>query len=353
MERFLLAPGATLKDRYRIEKTLQVSFSAAEYAAREVGSAARLRVRHLHLDFPNPSSGRRFRHAFRQAAAMLPKLHHRALTPVIDAFDQGPDFFIVGAWVEGATLASIEVPVPAEVALRWMLDVLDAMEVVAAASPLCALADLVPQEVRLRENGSVLLGMSRFVEDAPSQHPFAAPDSVPGVRAQIYSAGALAWWLLLGESPPEPEARRAAAGRLPRALARALLAMLSPDPGRRPASPAACRRLLLAAGAPRPERDRHRRRRPELELTRPGLAAAGAALGVLLFCGACVEGQHLWKLHRQHQIQVQVAAAATAFRHGDWATATEDLERAGNGPASLDRAAQVMLGEAELKAGQP
>jgi serine/threonine-protein kinase len=133
----------------------------------------------------------------------------------------------------------------------------------------------LPAATRLTETAAVI-GTLPYM--SPEQRRGGAVDR----RSDLFSAGvmlyeALTGTLPQGAFPPPSELNR----ELPRAIDRLVLALLAPDPARRPGSAAEAKRLLLAALAPRARRR---------VVAGAGAAATAALAGVLALSGVWRSG---------------------------------------------------------------
>lgn len=153
--------------------------------------------------------------------------------------------------------------------------------------------DLTPGNILLERSGRPLLadlGVARFVGEAPGEalgtEGFVAPEVVDGGRvtpaADVYAAGALAWWCVTGEVPGPASWRpplESLAPGLPAAWRETTIRALASDPAARPTAAevalawfdsAPCEPLRLVVGSDETSLLTHRLRRPVAEVVEPG-----------------------------------------------------------------------------------
>ena len=158
--------------------------------------------------------------------------------------------------------------------------------------------DVSPANVLLERAGRPLLadlGVARFVGEAPGEalgtEGFVAPEVVDGgpvtPAADVYAAGALAWWCVTGEAPGPASWRQpleSLAPGLPEPWRAATVRALSSDPAGRPSAAelalawfdsAQCEPLRLVVGTDETSLLTHRLRRPPSELHEPAPPAHG------------------------------------------------------------------------------
>ncbi len=187
--------------------------------------------------------------------------------------------------------------------------------------------DVTPGNVLLERTGRPLLadlGVARFVGEAPGEavgtEGFVAPEVVDGgavtPAADVYAAGALAWWCVTGQVPGPASWRaplESLAPGLPEAWCETTTQALASDPAARPSAAqlalawfdaAPCEPLRLVVGTDETSLLTHRLRRPQseaVEVRRPAkqrrfaraapagrapAALAGAGLVAVLAIGA-------------------------------------------------------------------
>ncbi|HEY4002558.1 MAG TPA: tetratricopeptide repeat protein [Candidatus Xenobia bacterium] len=351
---YVLSPGAILKDRYCIQRIIHQDGPVVEYLAQDCANGARYRVRQVHMVYTDPNTSRRHRQSFRDTAPQLIGLHHRALVAVLDCYDEGPDFFTIAAWIEGPSLAATPVPVSTEVALRWVMDILEAMEVVATSSARIMLPVLSPHTIRVRENGTIVIGSLRCIDDGTPQDntptPFYNGETPRSFKTDVYTLGALAWWLVTGQYPPSPAERKTPPIGVSATLHQGLLRMMNPDPRRRPGSPTQARQCLIQSGA----HPQGQRRRPR-PMRWPAVVGTAAVAGMLVGSVPLVRDEmHHWREARHEQsIEATLGAAHTALRQGEWRLALTDFVAARRIAGSLSPTDTVGLAQAERLCWHP
>lgn len=168
--------------------------------------------------------------------------------------------------------------------------------------------DVTPGNILLERTGRPLLadlGVARFVGEAPGEavgtEGFVAPEVVDGgavtSAADVYSAGALAWWCVTGQVPGPASWRaplESLAPGLPQAWRETTTQALASDPADRPTAAelalawfdsSPCEPLRLVVGTDETSLLTHRLRRPASEVEEPrtsasnrGVARAGPAV---------------------------------------------------------------------------
>lgn len=204
----------------------------------------------------------RAREQFKQEAQLLGRLHHTRVVGCLDQFSENGTEYLVMDLVEGQTLEAwvLERRPDRKRALALFRQLLEAVEAVHGAG--LVHRDLNPRNIMLQaKNGQPVLidfGLARakgegtatvgFTDGytAPEQYD---PNCPRDVKLDIYSLGAVLYFLLNGEAPPKAVDRFQ--GRslhwskgLPKALRRIIEEAMALEPGRRIATVAQLQECL-------------------------------------------------------------------------------------------------------------
>lgn len=165
----------------------------------------------------------RIRQTFINEARTLAHLNNKSIVKVIDIFDENGTSYMVMPFVEGTTLKSIvekEGPMECEIAINYMVQICEALTYVHSKDILHR--DVTPDNVIVtREQKIVLIdfGSARKFVDNKTQRqttivkPGYAPleqhsaRSRKGAYTDIYSVGAVFYYLLTGERPMDATER--------------------------------------------------------------------------------------------------------------------------------------------------
>lgn len=218
-------------------------------------------------------------------ARTLASLSHPRLPRYIEHFEENGVLYLVMEKIEGEDLARLRKAGrsfgPEEV-MRMLEDVASALTYLHGRAPSIVHRDVKPGNVIRRPDGSFALVDLGAVRDrlkagggstVVGTFGFMAPEQFQGrasARSDVYGLGATALAMLTGEEPEDLpheglgiDVARALPPGTPAPLARALTAMLVPDPDRRVASMADALSLLRASiPAPRPEPPPAAKRKP-------------------------------------------------------------------------------------------
>jgi hypothetical protein len=268
----MLAQSERVAGRYRLEALLAQGGMSAVYRAFDESNGTRVALK------------RRTVHDERDAR-MFEREYHTLVSlkhpRIIEAYDYGVDSH--GAYytmelLDGGDLRELVAP-PYRTACRYLRDVASSLALLHARRLLHR--DITPSNVRVTGDGRGKLidfgvlasfGVAEVVAGTP---PFVPPEALGGApldqRADLFSLGALAYWLLTGRhafparaidelpaawrTPPVapsevcPEPKPGAGERIPEALDVLVLALLSTNPLARPVSAAeVIDRLTAIAG---------------------------------------------------------------------------------------------------------
>jgi hypothetical protein len=324
----VLRPG-THFTHYEIEAYAGSGETGVVYRARDVRLDRPVALR---IIAPQYAADAVIRARLNREATLAASVSHPNIVPVYDAGEVGDTAYIVTRWIDGTTLRDLvarEGPLDPERAIGILSQIAGALE--AAHEVGLIHRGVTPANVLLAEDGVAYLtdfGLTRRTTDATgltATHQlmatldYVAPEQIEGApvdrRADVYSLGCLAYFVLAGE-PPFPRQGQAAtlyahlAGDyvplserrddVPPELDRAVGAAMSRDPDQRPSSAAEFARMLQHASAdgapapaalsrraappavPPPRRPRWRRRAETAAGVVAALLLAAAGTGVYL-----------------------------------------------------------------------
>jgi len=168
---------------------------------------------------------------------LLARLDHPSVTRLVDAgLDKQAGPFLVMEWVEGTDLSDWIVEHKPDIDTRLRLFERITEAVAHAHQRLIVHGDIKPNNIRIRADGSIKLldfGVARLLESSDTELAapraltpgFASPEQLAGEEitpaSDIWSLGALLFWLLTQQKPPadarqiEPELSRQASKRSP------------------------------------------------------------------------------------------------------------------------------------------
>jgi len=209
-----LRKGQILEERYQIDALLGQGGMGAVYQATDLRFNAAVAIKENRMITPESQK------QFAREAGLLYRLRHPNLPRVIDHFSiaqQGQ--YLVMDFVEGDDLEQIRSrrgPVPQPQALRWMNQVLGALEYLHGENIIHR--DVKPANVKITPRDEVFLvdfGLAKRY-DPQQQTTVGARGVTPGyappeqygqgrtdARSDIYSAAATLYDLLTGQAPPD------------------------------------------------------------------------------------------------------------------------------------------------------
>jgi eukaryotic-like serine/threonine-protein kinase len=205
--------GATLRDKWTLERLIAVGGMAAVYVAvHKIGRRDAVKILR-----PEAAASRELVERFEQEAHAVNRFRHPGVVEVRD-FDRDDDGvpFLVMELLEGESLVELaerRAP-PLDEALRYLDELLDVLA--AAHAHDIVHRDIKPDNLFITREGRLKVldfGIARMLEGSPRSQRTAAgmvigtpeymsPEQVLGhkadARADIYSAGATFFWLLAG-----------------------------------------------------------------------------------------------------------------------------------------------------------
>lgn len=277
------APLTHVAGRYRVEAELAVGGMGAVYRVHDESTGRALALKRLHRTASKTATL-----LFRKEYHTLVALRHPRIIEVYEFGLDGPTPYYTMELLDGADL-STRAPLPYRQACAHLRDVASSLALLHARRLLHR--DLSPRNVRATTDGRCKLF------DFGALAPFGVPSELVGTlpfvpfealcwqpldqRADLYSLGALAYFLLTGShaypaksldalrelwnyQPPPPSQRRAEltideqlGERIPRTLDELVMSLLSRDALARPASAAEVIDRLTVAASLEPETEAH------------------------------------------------------------------------------------------------
>ena len=305
-----LAEGARVASRYRVEALLGRGAAGAVYRVRDERSGAALALKRLQA--PDRQQAL-FAAQFEREYHTLCQLAHPSIIEVYDFGIDGEGAFYTMELLEGPELRKL-CPLPWKQACELLRDVASSLAVLHSRRLLHR--DISLRNVRLTSSGRAkLLDFGAMTPMGPCKHmvgtpPFVPPESLQlqalDARADLYSLGALAYYMLTGRypypartfrelqaafaQPPAPLATLAP--DVPEPLEQLIAQLLRLDRELRPASAAeVMERLSGIAGLPLREHAEVTRAylvTPALVGREPAQHQAGAVLRAAAQSGGCL-----------------------------------------------------------------
>ncbi len=275
------APGTLLQNRYRIIRLLGEGGMGAVYLARDERLKRDIALKECFFTDDG------LRRAFEREALLLANLNHPALPRVMDHFTEGAGQFLVMDFIEGDDLTAMlgrrGGPFSVDEALQWADQLLGALEYLHSRRPPIIHRDIKPQNIKLTEEGRIVLldfGLAKGA--AWHQSQIATGSSVRGytpsyapieqmkgtgtdARSDLYSLAATIYHLLTGDKPidaltrvteiateetdPLPSANEINP-HVPSAVAEVLKKAMAIKPDHRPATAMEMRRMLMDGNKP-------------------------------------------------------------------------------------------------------
>lgn len=314
-----LAPGTTLRSRYKIVRLIGEGGAGAVYEADDL----RLEGRRCAVKEVIPEVGARpslvaqAQEQFRREASILARLDHPNLPKVSDFFSEGGRDYLVMDYVPGRDLRELVEEarqqnrfLPESRVLKWVRQLCAALEYLHSQDPPVLHRDIKPSNIKLTPQGQIKLVDFGLVKPLDPNDPrtvtvvrglgslpytpleqYAGGPEHTDVRSDIYSLGATLYHLLTGRPPLTAQQRFLEPGCLPNPRSlnprisprteRAILRAMAMHPSQRPKSIAALSQELFSTAPLQPE--------PTLELeTEEGWGSWREALRQNAHLGAVV-----------------------------------------------------------------
>jgi ABC-type branched-subunit amino acid transport system substrate-binding protein len=232
-------------DRYRIVAEVGRGGHGAVYLCEDLRLEGRLwAVKELH------SRGERLAD-FEREASILSQLEHPRIPVIVDFFVQDGNGYLVREYLDGPTLYDLiehRGPISEAQALQWGMQIAEVLTYLHQRQPPLYHRDLKPANVVLLADGLRLMdfGLAREASEKPGGESgsvsFTAPEQFSarhqlGPAADIYSLGAVLYYMLMGVPPgPTGGEHRLLPQRpqLQAATEQTILHCLHPDPDQRP-----------------------------------------------------------------------------------------------------------------------
>lgn len=215
----MIENGTLLQNRYLIEKRIAVGGMGAVYRAIDQRFDNSVAIKEtLYKE-------EELREAFEREARLLNSLLHPVLPHVSDYFTENNSYFLVMQFIEGEDLSKIikrEGAFPVKDVLRWIDNLLDALDYLHLQEPPIIHRDIKPQNLKITPRGDVILldfGLAKLKHEDTSgvksvfgySQKYSPLEQIQGTgtdaRSDIFSLGATAYCLLTGKPPIEVLAR--------------------------------------------------------------------------------------------------------------------------------------------------
>jgi len=211
-----LAIDTILENRYRIDRLIGQGGMGAIYQGYDSNLDVDVAIKENFFQTPQSI------HQFQQEARILAKLHHAALPRVMYHFSMAGQQYLVMDYIEGEDLwqmiKRLKRPLDEAQAVRYMLQICDAVQYLHEQQPPIIHRDIKPQNIKVTPKGQAVLvdfGIAKVAEQgaltstgARGVTPgFSPPEQYSGEgttpRSDIYALGATLYALLTAEKPPD------------------------------------------------------------------------------------------------------------------------------------------------------
>lgn len=215
----MIQPGATLQQRYQIDKQIGQGGMGAVYVATDVRFGSTVAIKETLCMDDN------FRKAIEREARLLNSLKHSALPRVSDHFEEDDSQFLVMEYIPGDDVASIlerdQRPFPLAQVLSWANDLLDALDYLHNQDIPVIHRDIKPQNLKITPRGQIILldfGLAKGnPTDASHQtaaksifgysRNYASLEQIQGTgtdpRSDLYSLAATLYHLMTNVAPED------------------------------------------------------------------------------------------------------------------------------------------------------
>lgn len=207
-----------MEDRYYIEAVIEAGPQSIVYKVKDINSQKVLVLKRI-----IPNKNRSFdvqEKTFLQNTGLLSSLSHWGIPPVYEGLVSSGDFYTAMKFLQGQDLQLImdqrnNAPLPADQVIIWLSRLMEILDYLHRLNPPIILRELKPskiiispsQEVCLLHAEALLLLDDQNDVSISSSPGFCAPEQLKGIHSpagSLYSAGAIAHYLLTGTDPADP-----------------------------------------------------------------------------------------------------------------------------------------------------
>lgn len=157
----MLATNQILQERYRIIRQLGHGGMGAVYEAIDERFGEPIALKEIIIDLDDESQKESITMAFQREAKTLAKVKHETVPYVRDYFSESDKQYLVMELVEGEDLSELlkkyKKPFPLEDALKWLFQLLDALDYLHNLRPPIIHRDIKPQNLKLNSRQRVKL----------------------------------------------------------------------------------------------------------------------------------------------------------------------------------------------------
>jgi serine/threonine protein kinase len=214
--------GTLLQERYLIEKQIGAGGMGAVYLAVDQRFDSHVAIKETF--YKHDELGE----AFEREARLLNSLLHPVLPHVSDYFTENNGHFLVMQYIEGEDLFEIlrrDGAFPVTDVLRWLDNLLDALDYLHSHEPPVIHRDIKPQNLKITPRGDIILldfGLAKLSSADTTgvksvfgySRKYSPLEQIQGTgtdaRSDIFSLGATMYHLLTGKPPVDVLARAAA-----------------------------------------------------------------------------------------------------------------------------------------------
>jgi len=224
MEKDLLPPYISVRDRYKITALLKTGGMARVYRAHDTSLNTSCVLKELILDNFKGEDRKYIISRFKSEAEILANLRHYHLPHVIDYFSERGKYYLVMDYIKGKDLQAVldethPSGLEVEKVLEWTLQICDVLEYLHKQTPPVVFRDLKPSNIMVRDDdGKIMLvdfGLAARVmekgytdvQESIGTAGYAPPEQYRGtcdIRSDLYSLGATIHHLVTGVAPMVP-----------------------------------------------------------------------------------------------------------------------------------------------------